>query len=58
MRYADTLDVDLAEDNRWGPTKRGQSFYATPTDDELTRRLQEMGKLPAGLPKQDGIEPA
>lgn len=56
MRYADTLDVDLTEDNRWGPTKRGQSFYATPSDDELTRRLQEMGKLPAGLPKQDGIE--
>lgn len=34
MRYADTLDVDLTEDNRWGPTKRGQSFYATPSDDE------------------------
>jgi len=56
LRYAGTLDVDLTEDDRWGPTKRGQSFYATPSDDEVARRLQEMGKLPPGLPKQDGLE--
>ncbi len=58
MRYADTFDVDLTEDDRWGYTRRGQSFFSTPNDDELIRRLQEMGKLPPGLPKQDGIEPA
>ncbi len=54
LKYADTFDVDLTEDDRWGYTRRGHSY--TECFDELTRRLQEMGKLPAGLPKQDGIE--
>ncbi len=55
MRYADTFDVDLTEDDRWGYTRRGQSYSPAPSDDEKSRRLQEMGKLPPGLPKQDGI---
>ena len=57
LRYADTLDVDLTEDDRWGYTRRGQSWFTSPADDEKSRRLQEMGKLPPGLPRQDGIEP-
>ncbi len=54
LRYADTFDVDLKEDDRWGYTRRGHSY--TECFDELSRRLQEIGKLPPGLPKQDGIE--
>ena len=57
LHYADTLDIDLTEDDRWGYTRRGQSNW-TPFQDEWTRRLQEMGKLPPGLPPQYGIEPA
>ncbi len=56
LRYADTLDVDLTEDDRWGYTRRGQSNWS-PFLDEWSRRLQEMGKLPPGLPSQYGIEP-
>ncbi len=56
FKYADTLDVDLTEDDRWGYTRRGQSWFTAPSDDEKSRRLQEMGKLPAGLPRQDGID--
>ncbi len=55
MRYADTFDVDLTEDDRWGYTRRGQSYFSSPSYDEKNRRLQEMGKLGPGLPKQDGI---
>ena len=55
MRYADTFDVDLTEDDRWGYTRRGQSYSPSPSDDEKSRRLQEMGKLGPGLPRQDGI---
>lgn len=58
LRYADTFDVDLTEDTRWGYTRKGRSFYMSPVDDEMARRLQEMGKLGPGLPKQDGLEPA
>ena len=58
FKYGDTFDVPLTEDDRWGYTRRGQSYYPAPSDDERTRRLQEMGKLPPGLPKQDGIEMA
>ena len=57
LRYADTLDVDLTEDDRWGYTRRGQSNW-TPFQDEWTRRLQEMGKMPPGLPNQYGIAAA
>jgi biotin synthase-related radical SAM superfamily protein len=57
LRYADTTDVDLTEDDRWGYTRRGQSTFWTPFKDEFSRRLQEMGKLPPGLPYQYGIEP-
>ena len=58
LRYADTLDVDLTEDTRWGYTRRSQSYFWCIADDEMSRRLQEMGKLPPGLPPQYGIEPA
>jgi|TARA_Y100000310_G_scaffold335301_1_gene416946 hypothetical protein len=56
FKYADTLDIDLSEDDRWGYTRRGQSWYSAPSDDEKSRRLQEMGKLPPGLPRQDGVD--
>jgi bacteriochlorophyllide c C-7(1)-hydroxylase len=56
FKYADTLDVDLRDDDRWGTTRRGQSWFTSPSDDEKSRRLQEMGKLPPGLPRQDGVE--
>ena len=54
LRYADTFDVDLTEDTRFGYTRKGRSFYISIVDDEMSRRLQEMGKLGPGLPKQDG----
>lgn len=56
LRYADTLDVDLTEDDRWGYTRRGQTTFFTPFKNEMIRRLQEMGKLPPGLPNQYGVE--
>jgi hypothetical protein len=56
LRYADTFDVDLTEDTRFGPTRKGRSYSVSIVDDEMSRRLQEMGKLGPGLPKQDGIE--
>jgi len=56
FKYGDTFDIPLTEDDRWGYTRRGRSYYWSPFDDERSRRLQEMGKLPPGLPKQDGIE--
>jgi hypothetical protein len=31
------------------------AYSPSPSDDEKSRRLQEMGKLPPGLPKQDGM---
>ncbi len=55
FKYGDTFDVPLTEDDRWGYTRRGNS-YLSASDDEKSRRLQEMGKLGPGLPKQDGIE--
>ena len=57
FKYGDTFDVPLTEDDRWGYTRRGNS-YLSASDDEKSRRLQEMGKLAPGLPKQDGIEMA
>jgi hypothetical protein len=56
FKYGDTFDVPLTEDERWGNTRRGRSYYWSPFDDERNRRLQEMGKIPPGLPKQDGID--
>ncbi len=58
LRYADTLDVDLTEDDRWGYTRRGQCSMFTPFKHEWIRRPQEMGKLPPGLPNQYGVEVA
>ncbi|MEE8399973.1 MAG: radical SAM protein [Desulfobacterales bacterium] len=55
LKYGDTFDIPLTDDDRWGYTRRGRSLYAW--DDDMTRRLQEMGKLPPGLPSQYGIEP-
>ncbi|KKN81328.1 hypothetical protein LCGC14_0320750 [marine sediment metagenome] len=56
LRYANTFDVDLTEDTRFGYTRNGRSYYLSIVDDEMSRRLQEMGKLGRGLPKQEGIE--
>ena len=56
FNYASTFDVDLTEDDRWGYTRRTRSLW--PYDDERIRRLQELGKLPPGLPSQYGVEAA
>lgn len=53
FRYADTLDVNLLSDNRPGFTRMGRSFFSILVGDEMVRRLQDMGKFPAGLPVQD-----
>jgi len=56
FKYANTFDIDLTEDDRWGYTRRTRSLW--PYDDEWIRRLQEMGKLPPGLPNQYGVDAA
>jgi len=58
LRYADTMDVDLTEDDRWGYTRRGQSNLFTPFKNVWISRLQEMSKLPPGLPNQYGVDVA
>lgn len=50
IRHADTLEVNLLDDDRPGYTQRGRSLGDIIIEDEMTRRLQEMGKLPPGLP--------
>jgi len=50
IRHSDTLEVSLLEDERPGYTQRGRSMGGVIIEDEMTRRLQEMGKLPPGLP--------
>jgi len=50
MKHADTQDVSLLDDERPGYTQRGRSLGNIIIEDEMTRRLQEMGKLPPGLP--------
>ncbi len=49
-RHADSQEVSLLEDDRPGYTQRGRSYGNIIIEDEMTRRLQEMGKLPPGLP--------
>ncbi len=56
LKYADTFDVDLTEDTRFGSTRKGRSYWVSIVDDEMCRRLQEMGKLGPGLPNQHGLE--
>ncbi len=58
LRYADTTDVDLTKDNRWGYTRTAQSIFFTPFKNVWISRLQELGKLPPGLPNQYGIDVA
>jgi len=50
VRHADTLEVNLLDDDRPGYTQRGRSLGNIIIEDEMTRRLQEMGKMPPGLP--------
>lgn len=50
LKYADTFDLDLTEDDRWGYTRRTRCLH--PYDAMWISRLQEMGKLPPGLPSQ------
>ena len=52
FRLEDTLDAPLLADDRPGYTRTGRSYYILMLTDEIWRRGQEMGKLPAGLPKQ------
>jgi hypothetical protein len=54
FRYADSLDVNLLTDNRPGFSRIGRSFFLILVGDEMVRRLQEQGRFPPGLPKQDG----
>jgi len=56
FRYASTLDVNLLTDNRPGFTRIGLSYPNIILRDEMTRRLQEQGKFPPGLPSQDFID--
>jgi hypothetical protein len=56
FKYADTLDVNLLTDNRPGFTRIGLSYPTIILRDEMTRRLQEQGKFPPGLPTQDFID--
>jgi len=57
FHYADTFDVDLLMDDRPGLTRVGRSYNNILVCDEMTRRLQEMGRIPAGLPRLDVYEP-
>lgn len=54
LKYADTFDVDLTEDDRWGYTRRTRCLM--PYDVMWIHRLQEMAKLPPGLPNQYTVE--
>jgi len=56
FKYADSLDVNLLEDNRPGFTRVGLSYPNILVRDEMMRRLQEQGRYPPGLPSQDFIE--
>ncbi len=56
-RYADTMDVDLTEDDRWGYTRRGQTTFFTPFKNEWIRRLQEMGDILGERPHSSGSVP-
>ena len=56
FKYGDTFDVPFAEDDRWGYTCRHRSLFQY--DDEIIRRIQEMGKMPAGIPHQYQVEGA
>lgn len=58
FRHEDKMDGPLLADDRFGYTRTGRSYFIMLLFDEIWRRGQEMGKLPPGLPKQDGIEPA
>lgn len=49
IRHADSLEVNLLDDDRPGYTQRGRSMANIIIEDEMTRRLQEMGKMPPGL---------
>ena len=53
FQYADTFDTDLLQDDRPGLTRVGRSFNQILVCDEITRRLQEMGRIPPGLPDLD-----
>lgn len=54
---ADTFDVNLLTDDRPGLTRVGRSYNQILLCDEMTRRLQELGTIPPGLPRHDVYEP-
>jgi len=56
LRYADTTDINMTEDDRWGYTRTAQSTFFSPFKNVWISRLQEMGKLPPGLPNQYGVD--
>ena len=57
LEHTDKLEMDLMADNRAGMTRTGLSFHILLLGDEFTRRAQEKGVFPAGLPRQDCVEP-
>ncbi len=56
LQHADKLGMDPMADNRAGVTRTGLSYPPTLITDEITRRAQERGVFPAGLPRQDCVE--
>ncbi|MEE8374196.1 MAG: radical SAM protein [Dehalococcoidia bacterium] len=57
LQHADKLGMDPMADRRAGMTRTGLSYPAMLIGDEITRRAQERGVFPAGLPRQDCAEP-
>ena len=53
FRHADKLDRAPTDDPRPGYTRTARSYHSMLTTDEITRRAQEQGLLPPGLPKQN-----
>jgi hypothetical protein len=50
------IDEGVGND-RPGFTRVGRSYNQILICDEMTRRLQEMGRIPPGLPGSDAYEP-
>lgn len=58
LQHADKLGMDPMADTRAGMTRTGLSYPVTLITDEITRRAQERGVFPPGLPRQDCPDPA
>jgi len=56
LQHASRLGIDPMADSRPGMMRTGHSFHVLLLGDEITRRAQQKGALPAGLPRQDCVE--